>query len=545
MRILSTSFRWLCPGAAALALPFLCRGADKPDNVVLQYHFLGAAQLAENTNAALATKVFTLPSTLRFEDLALNRLSASLAESLQFQSNAATVALLRPLLDDFLRAESMASVGGPSGKPVNYVVAIHLDARRAQVWQQNLKSASHGPGEALQAETFSGWQWNKGANDLFWMVLARDWMLVGRGGDLAAARSGYLQEIQKTGRPGPALDFNWFEADVDWPRLANWFPVSSCPLKLGRTQIAISAEKGSFHMTGQVTYAQPIPWHSQPWRIPTNMVRQPLVSFATGQDVEPFLKSDETLSRLCTNPLRDQFFFWSMGQMPFQSYAAWPVDNASNIMKELSTQALAELNPKLKALNGTELRWNPARSQIVWTKVQFILPLLGPAAAREGQFLVGGLFPVTEGTGPVPKELWDQFQGRTDLVYYDWERTGLRVRQMRTLTQVLPLLQMLGVGPNEPFDAGKFSAKSAAFEAESRLNTEEQWLGGLTGMPGFTVTEVTKTRPNELTVIRNSPLVFSSLEIVLLSHWLSDTPAGPINTNLLPQAKITGGLPPH
>src|ERR1019366_8142400 len=132
MRILSTSFRWLCPGAAALALPFLCRGADKPDNVVLQYHFLGAAQLAENTNAALATKVFTLPSTLRFEDLALNRLSASLAESLHFQSNAATVALLRPLLDDMLRAESTTSVGGPSGKPVNYAVAIHLDARRTQ-----------------------------------------------------------------------------------------------------------------------------------------------------------------------------------------------------------------------------------------------------------------------------------------------------------------------------------------------------------------------------------------------------------------------------
>ena len=536
MRILSTSFRWLCPGAAALALPFLCRGADKPDNVVLQYHFLGAAQLAENTNAAIAKKVFTIPSTIRFEDLVLNRLCASLAESLHFQTNATNVALLRPLLDDLLRAESIASVGGTSGKPVNYVVALHLDAQRAKVWQQNLKGASPGPGETLHAETFSGWQWNKGANDSFWMVPARDWMLVGRGGDLAAVRSGYLQEIQKSGRPAPALDFNWFEADVDWPRLANWFPLSSCPLKLGRTQIAISAEHASFHMVGQVTYGQPIQWHSQPWRIPTNMVRMPLTSFATGQDVEPFLKSDETLSRLCTNPLRDQFFFWSMGQMPFQSYVAWPADNASNTMKELSTQALAELNPKLKALNGTQLQWNAAQAQLVWTKFQLTSPVVEAAPAREGQFLVGGLFPVTKGSGPVPKELWDQFQGRTDLVYYDWERTGARVLELRTLTQTLPLLQMLSVGPNKPFDARKFGP---------RLNAEEQWLGGLTRMPGYTVTEVTKTRPDELTVIRNSPLVFSSLEIVLLSHWLSDTPAGPINTNLLPQAKITGGLPPH
>ena len=62
MRIFSTFFRWVGPCAAMLALPFLCNAADKPENVALQYHFVGADQLADNPNAAAAQKVFALPS---------------------------------------------------------------------------------------------------------------------------------------------------------------------------------------------------------------------------------------------------------------------------------------------------------------------------------------------------------------------------------------------------------------------------------------------------------------------------------------------------
>jgi hypothetical protein len=550
MRILSTFFRWLCPGAAALALPFLCVGADKPENVVLQYHFLGAAQLAENTNAAAAKNVFALPSTRLFENLILNRLSVRLAESLHFQTNLQTFSLLRPLLDDLLRAESIASMGGSSGKPLNYVLAIHLDGQRAQVWQQSLKAASHGPGEELRVETYSGWQWNKGAGDSFWMVPARDWLLVGRGGDLASVRSDYLQQIQKSGRPGPALDFNWFEADVDWPRLANWFPLSSCPLKLARTRMAISAGNGGFRMTSQVTYPEAIRWQPHPMNLPTNLVCEPLLSFATGQNVEPFLKSDETLSRFCANPLSDQFYFWSMRELAFQSFVAWPVNDPGNTLLKLSAQAMDALNPKLQKLDGTKLTWRPKASQLIWTRGQIVDPLMLAAPAKDGQFLVASLFPLTPENTPAPRALWKQIEGRTDLVYYDWELTGPRVKHLLTVTEILPILRMLGIGPREPLAAGASPAKPGANTLPagiaSRLNAQKQWLLGLAPYLGNTVTEVTKTGPDKLTIIRNSPFVFSSLELVLLSHWLSDTPSGPLDWSLLPQAKMSGpGLPSH
>jgi len=529
----------------------LCSGADQPENVVLQYHFLGATQLARNPDVAVAKKVFALRSTFAFENLVLNRLTRSAAKSLYFPTNAETVALLRPFLDSLLLSESMLSVGGASGKPLDFVLAIQLDKNRAQIWQHDLKTINQGPGEELRAETFSGWQWNKGARNSFWMVPAGDWLVVGRGEGLASVRSDYLQQIQKSGRPGPALDFNCFEADVDWPRLANWISLSSCPLKLGRTQMAISMEKRNFHMTCQVTYGEAIQWQSRPWRIPTTLVREPLVSFATGQDVEPFLKSDETLASFCTNPLRDQFYIWSMNEMPLQTYMVWPVDNPSDTLKQLSSQVLAALNPKLQALNGTQLIWDPKAMQILWAKVPLTVPNLQRAPEAEGQFLAAGLFPWTLGKKPAPNALWEQFKGRTDLVYYDWELTGPRLRELRSVVQILPILQMLGVGPDKPFEAGKSPAKPgvqspADLVAGARLNVEEQWLAGLSLLLGNTVTEVTKTGPAELTIIRNSPFVFTSLELVLLSHWLTDTPAGPVNYSLLPQAKISGpGIPSH
>jgi hypothetical protein len=542
MRIFNAFFRCLGPGIAALGLPFLCCGADKPDNVVLQYHFLGATQLAENPNTAAAQKVFAQKPTILFKDLILNRLGANLAESLHFQTNKESVALLGPLLDEALRAESVASAGGPADKPINFVLAVHLDANQMQSWQKKLKTASRGPGEELRAETFSGWQWNKGANDSFWMVPAQDWMVLGRGGDLASVRSDYLQQIQKTGRPVPALDFNCFEADVDWPRLAGWVPLYSCPLKLGRTQIAINLDQGNFHMTCQVTYPEAIEWQSRPMNIPTDLVREPLTSFAMGQDVQPFLKSDEFFPRFGSDPFSDQFYFWSMGEMAFESYVVWPANDPSNIMNTLSGQGLDELNPKLQALNGTDLTWDPLHTQILWSKLQLTAPFLKPMAESNGQFLVAGLFPLVQGKGPAPQALWEQFKDRTDLVYYNWELTGPRVRHLLTVSQVLPILQMLGVGPKEP------PGVKPAFTPETvfLMNAQEVWLSSLSSFLGNTATEVTKTGPNELTITRGSPFVFDSLELLLLCHCLSGTPAGTLDWNLLPQAKMSGpGMPRH
>lgn len=514
MRTLCAFFRWFYPGLVLVGLPFLSLGADLPENVVLQYHFVGADHLAADANVGVAKKVFALKSTAGFEELVLAQLATNLSSTLHLSTDAATIASLRPLLEDALEVESLGNMGGWPGQPINFVFAFHLGQARAQVWQETLKKASS-----------------------LWTAPSGEWLLVGRGDALAAVRANYLAQIQKIGRPAPALDFNSFEADVDWPRMTNWYSMDFCPLKLARTKVAISAQGGRFDMVGKITYPEAIAWQPKPMILPTNLVREPLLSFSTGQNVEPFLKSDQTLSRLGNDPFRDQFYFWSMKELAFESYCAWPCADPTNTMKKLAPQIISEFNPKIKELDNSELVLRGKGMRVGWAKLPFIAPSVHPAAPANGPFLLAELFSLTPGTGRAPNALWSHLEGRTNLVFYDWELTGPRVRHLLTITQILPILRILDIGP-------PVAPPGPRAPVDPRQAVQELWLANLTPFLANTVTEVTQTGPKELTVIRNSPFVFNSLELVLLSHWLTDTPAGPVDGDLLPQAKMSGtGIP--
>jgi hypothetical protein len=100
--------------------------------------------------------------------------------------------------------------------------------------------------------------------------------------------------------------------------------------------------------------------------------------------------------------------------------------------------------------------------------------------------------------------------------------------------------------PLLPPVSGHDSFPVAGQKSPPPLVAVENWLAGLEIALGNTVTEVTRTAPDELTVVRSSPFVFTGLELVWLSHWLADVPAGPVNLNLMPKAKISGpGIPSH
>lgn len=512
MRTLCAFFRWFYPGLVLVGLPFLSLGANLPENVVLQYHFVGADHLAADANVGVAKKVFALKSTTGFEELVLAQLATNLSSTLHLNTDAGTMASLRPLLKDALAVESLGNMGGPPGQPINFVFAFHLGQARAQVWQETLKKASS-----------------------LWTAPSGEWLLVGRGDALTAVRANYLAQIQKIGRPAPALDFNSFEADVDWPRMTNWYSMDFCPLKLARTKVAISAQGGRFDMVGKITYPEAIAWQPKPMILPTNLVREPLLSFSTGQNVEPFLKSHETVSHLNSDPFADQFYFWSMREFAFESYFAWPVDDPINTMKELAPGLPEELNPKLAELDGSKLAIGAKGLRVLWQKEQLIVPALHTVAPTNGPFLVVDLFSLTPGKEPAPQPLWSHLEGHTNLVFYDWELTGLRIRHLLTITQILPILRFFDIGP---------ASSKVGRPVDPRQAIEELWLLNLTGLLANTATEVTQTGPKELTVIRNSPFVFNSLELIVLSHWLSDTPIGPLDWDLLPQAKMSGtGIP--
>jgi hypothetical protein len=109
--------------------------------------------------------------------------------------------------------------------------------------------------------------------------------------------------------------------------------------------------------------------------------------------------------------------------------------------------------------------------------------------------------------------LASQVSGRGDLVYYDWELTGQRSRQLRAVRQLLALAL------NKPMPTYELPA--------------HQWLLGVDKKLGNAITEVSLAGPRELKFVRRSDLGLSAVELIALFEWIGP----PDPANALPPLK--------
>jgi hypothetical protein len=460
-----------------------------------------------------------LKSTAAFQKFTLGKIAAALTPSLRLGTNPQAAALLEPLVADVVSAESLGSFGGARTNGPGFIVAARLDARRAQQWRENLDQALGAKGEHFVSEGFEGWQWNSSAADSLWIVAAEDWLLAGRGGDFLPLRGEYLRQLKAGKGPAPPQQ-SWLEADMDTSLLAGWVPVCGL-LKAARIHLTVRPHEENLRIAARVVYAEPVPWKAESWRIPKTLIRDPLISFTAGRDVAAFLNLEGVYSHVAGSPLTNQCYFWAQNQMPLLDYMAWPEENATNALEKLAAEAPAALNPKLKPFNGTELAWEPERGRLVWRNMRMLVPVLEAAQDEQGQYLLLACFPRMTRASPAPAALWDQVQGRDNLVYYDWEVTGLRLQEWRILHGML----------------ANRAAKQGADAAET-MSIEAGWLGGLGSVEGNTVTEITRVAPSELSVVRNAPVGLTGVEWVMFSDWLCEAYAGPIH------APFPGGSAP-
>ena len=513
----------------AAVAPFSAMGEDA---VAVQYHFAGAADLANDSNFSTAVGILRAPSSAAYETFVLNRLARVFWTDLRFSAGGKSADLIRPLLEDLWQAESVGSFGANTND-LNFVLAARLNNSRAEVWQKNLETAMGGKGASFTAESFTGSRWD----NAFWMVRTPNWVVVGRGEGLPSVRRDYLQGLQKSGRPWPELKNECLQAVIDFPLLSGGSVSHAIPLKPVRTTVDITATGNRFHVTAYLAYAEAAAWSPQPWRIPKDLVQEPLVSFTAAQGIEPYLQISDVFSRLATDPFTNQFYCWSQREMPFESYMAWPVSDAANVLKDLGTKGLSILNPILKAHDHSQLKWSPATGQIEWVKSMLMSPFIQVAPGKDGDYLLAGLFPMRDGNPAAPAELWSQFENRSDIVYYNWELTSLRVHQWRLFSEIMPVLAPVS-GHTAPPPADK--------KAPPPYFAVEDWLAGMEFALGNTVTEATRTAPDELTITRSAPLVFTGLELVWLSYWLADLPGAPVDMDLMQKARVSGpGMPSH
>jgi hypothetical protein len=496
-----------------------------PD-LIAQIHFVGAGPIAADTNSCAFTNLWCSPEARALREQTLNKLSH--APYAWFKSRIAAgggeeAEKFRPLLDDLLKSEWFFEARDATNGAPELALAIRLDSERAQLWQTNLAGVLESWAKLPVEKRQNGWQLKKHLPpDLVRLVCAGDWVVLGWGQDELPLNDEILQRLHDPKRPVPAAGGYWLDAEIDWPRLARWFSLFE-PLGLPETQLRVVGREDGLQLDGKFVFAEPPAVTLEPWRMPTNAMRPPFTSFTAARGLAPWLEKRDWAKPFEIQPVPNQFFVWAIAQMPLQTFAALPVPNATN--------ALAQLEQKLSANTNWQdhfmmpVRMAMTNNQIIWSGMPFISPKVTALHGSAGDFLLAEVFPNGPITEPLPRELLTRL-GQTNLIYYHWETTAGRLKQLPQLTQLALLL-----------------TRHKQLDSQSAAG---QWLSRIGPTLGDAVTEITQIAPKEWSFNRQAPGGLTAIELIALANWLEATNFPGCDLRLPPRRpfKLQKHLPP-
>jgi hypothetical protein len=457
---------------AALLCAAAVQAAPQPD-LIARIYFAGAEKISADTNSIAFTNEFCSAEARALRGQTLDKLSAALAGWLGQKTGAGVprgASKLRPLLGDlektawFLEARVAAD-----GRP-GVALAVKLDGSRAQFWRANLS-----PFFASADFRQSG-----------------GWLVFDCGEDGQKIGGSLPQKISAAGG-------NWLDVDLNWPRLAQFFPALKS-FDFPEMRLQAVGRAGNFNLDGKFILSQPLP-PLEKWRLPANTVHPPFDSFTAARGFAPWLGRQSWALPYEISPPPGQIFVWALPYMPLQTFAAVPVPDSNSALAQLGAKLSAVPETAAPAGSFTPFRFTTVmtNNQIVWRGVPFIGPFVKPLHETAGDFLFGGFFPNTPRPKPLPPELSAQLN-RPGLVYYHWEMTGARLKQLPQLTQLALLFS----------ERRQLDGQSAA----------GKWLNQIGPSLGASVTEITETAPDELAFTRKSPGGLNALEFIALANWL-------------------------
>ena len=486
---------------------------------LFRYHYAGRTHLPEGTNAARFKEIDALPATADVRRQLSQKLAAAALPFWRKDLPAGATdqsALLQPLLEDFWISEVLVEVRGNPGQ-TDTAIAIELSDARAQVWDRNLRQLMSGwklgAPQDLTMEGFSGWQVKKAqAPNTFQFMRAGKWVVLGLGQEKPAQTAALLSEAKRSGRPLPLLKTNFFELSADLPALRAWAPVlAKWPLP---PIVATMSGRGEYVRSEvKFQYSSKLPWTFEPWRIPTNLVSEPLTSFTVGQGIAPLLKQMKGLSEAGLNPLPNQFCSWGINYEQCRMFMTMPVQNAIGMVHQLAPKFPVYFQSHFPQTLGQFL-YASNRAEIMVSGIPFMVPIIRAETNGPHQFLFSANFPPLAKHTPVPGEVFSQLAGRTNLLYYDWEITEQRLDHGKQFYQLLSIMDRRQIpGTNSP---------------------SKRWLSAIGPKLINTITEITQTGSQELSLVRKSHLGWTGFELATFSAWL-DSSGFP----------YTFDLPPH
>jgi hypothetical protein len=509
--IVSCGFHWL-PVAAA---------SEQPP--VLHLHWVGLSQIETDTNAANLIAVWRLPETKALIDQTLDKLSCWPGHD---ATNTAC-ARLRPLFDDVMTSETQLYITGTdtnrpstSGRP-EFLLAVRLAADRAVFWKTNLaETLSILTGESPNP-TPQGWTLQP-TNSVQRIEFDRTgaWTLIGYGSQKSLEKSQFVQDLR-----GPAPK-QWLELDVAPSGLAavvgalELLPatVSPHPNFWPGVHLTVFGENGNVHTYATFDRDRPFHLDLPTWEIPTNLIHGSLTSFTAARGFGGWLETQPFWQKLQLSKTPDQYISWSQG-MPFKTYLAAPLLDASNQLAQLAPRLMPKVNPWLATNAEGSLSWSAEFSGILWNNANLLSPFAISAGFNHRDYLLGGLYPPsTDALVPPPAQIIDSIHREPGLVYASFEQTGSHLEDDLFIGQ---LFRMMFHKPQLPFESAVM-----------------KWIKKMEGSLGVCATFVNLSGSNRLELNRVSTIGLNAPEIHLLADWL-ESPRFPqgLHTFLAPPDK--------
>lgn len=510
--------------ALFLACDFARAGTDpmlaKTDgDVIARIHFAGVTKISSG-NSKL-TDIANLPETTQLREQTVQKLATTPFRF--FKSKIANgntndySMLLRPLVEDLLNEESYTEIRGPQSAMPETMIAIRLNSNRAQMWRDGLSmvlSAWTGvPVKPINGDGFTGWELRKHHDpNLIRFLRMGDWVLFGWGQDELRLQSGFVQRIKTQKRPVETFKEGWLDAMVDWPTFMKYHPFTPpglLPAQLPKMHLSVETRKNDVRPKLVMQFPQALDLNLEPWRFPTNLIRNPLGSFTAVRGVAPWFNQLQVVRQTQPPTVPNQLAFWSSARLPNDSSVSAPMANASNY--------LAQVGPRLAPVMASFLAQRSMPSKVYWTNhtvawlgMPFVMPYLTSAHLPSGDFLFGGTIPPVRRTNATlaPPQLFNEINSKPNLVCYSWENTEERSKQWLSIHQIYLMDNHKALASSS---APGFKWLRAAEKAEKLGST----------------TEITLTAPDELTLLRNGSIGLNGLELVMLEYWV-DAPGFPL-----------------
>jgi len=494
-------------------------GAQPQPDWIARIHFAGADQISADPSHLAFTNLFGSAEAQALESQTLDKLSCAPRAWFASKLLPGTIdgaAQLRPLLDDLLKSEWIFAMRDTTNGSPEYALAIRLSPARAQLWNKNLAALLQSwTGIGISPDPSGNWELKKHQPpNLFQFNRSDDWVVIDCGQDKLSLRE---QILPVPARP-VTTDTNWLTADLNWPRLARLLPALQV-FDFQKVQLQAVGRAGNLQLTGRLTLAQPLP-PPEKWRLPASSIHQPLDSFTAARGVAPWLVRQPWMRPFEIQPQPDQIFIWSMARIPFETFAAEPVPDAKAALAQLDERLSADTLWQQKFMGP--FMFTLTNDEISWRGLPFFSPFVRAVHETAGDFLVGGFFPNAGQVRPLPPEL-SAAMNLPSLVYYHWEVTGERLKELPQLSQLVLLLTR-----HRQLDGQSVAAK---------------WLDRVGPSLGSSVTEVTQSAPSELAFKRVAPGGLTAIELLAFANWL-ETPQFPAFDLRLPPPRPRPGQTP-